>query len=81
MSHAVVCSSRTHCCCSLAHTVPVGHTVMLHSGKGEHQADPARQIAVYLGSDAPIWGNDFDRITLYAADGQVVDAREHRVKK
>ena len=62
-------------------TVPVGHTVMLHSGKGEHQADPARQIAVYLGSDAPIWGNDFDRITLYAADGQVVDAREHRVKK
>lgn len=61
--------------------VPVGHTVKLHSGKGVPQADPAQQLAVHLGSAEPIWGNDYDRITIKAPDGQVVDAREHKVKK
>lgn len=60
--------------------VPPGHTFKLHSGKGEHQADPSRQLAVYLGSDQPIWNNKSDRATLYDRYGRMVDARVHAVQ-
>jgi endonuclease YncB( thermonuclease family) len=60
--------------------IPPGHTVKIHSGKGEHQGDPANQLAVYLGSDAPIWNNNRDRLTIYDRYGRVVDSRLHAPK-
>lgn len=59
-------------------SVPAGHTVKLHSGKGEHQADPARQLQVFLGSDGPIWNNDGDTATLRDPAGAVVDERRSK---
>lgn len=60
--------------------VPAGHTVKVHSGKGEHQKDPGEQLAVFLGSEGPIWNNKRDRATLYDRHGRVVDSRDHEVK-
>lgn len=57
--------------------VPAGYTLKIHSGKGTHQTDPARQQTIYLGSDGPVWDNDHDRITILDRQGRVVDAREH----
>lgn len=62
-------------------TIPVGHTVKIHSGVGENQGDPAMQIAAYLQSDRPIWNNDGDEATLYDAAGEIVDARAHNKKR
>ncbi len=61
-------------------TIPAGHTVKVHSGKGEHQADPGEQLAIYLGSDIPIWNNSRDLATIRDAKGVVVDERLHQVK-
>ncbi|MEZ4319018.1 MAG: thermonuclease family protein [Myxococcota bacterium] len=61
-------------------TVPAGYTVAVHSGHGRHQADPAAQLSVYLGSDVPIWNNDRDRVIIYDKFGKVVDTREHEIK-
>jgi micrococcal nuclease len=61
--------------------LPVGHTVKIHSGKGENQGDAAQQIAVYLQSDMPVWNNDGDTALLVDADGQVVDSREHKASR
>lgn len=61
--------------------IPAGHTVKIHSGKGTHQADPADQLAVYLGQDQPVWNNKRDRATLYDRYGRVVDSRLHEVQK
>jgi endonuclease YncB( thermonuclease family) len=61
--------------------VPPGHTVRVHSGRGLAETDPARQLVAYLGSDRPIWANDFDRVTLRAPGGVLVDSREHRVER
>jgi endonuclease YncB( thermonuclease family) len=57
--------------------IPPGHTFKLHSGKGEHQTDASAQLAVYLGSDTPIWNNTRDRVTLYDRHGRVIDSRLH----
>lgn len=60
--------------------LPVGHTVKVHSGKGDNQGDARQQLALYLGSDDPIWNNDRDEATLRAPDGTVLDTREHAPK-
>jgi endonuclease YncB( thermonuclease family) len=61
-------------------TIPAGHTVKVHSGRGVHQTDPADQLRVYLGSDEPIWNNARDRVVIYDKYGRVVDTRDHEVK-
>jgi competence protein ComEC len=60
--------------------VPPGHTFKVHSGKGDNQTDPASQLAVYLGSEGPIWNNTRDRVTLYDRHGRVIDSRLHATK-
>ena len=60
--------------------IPAGHTFELHSGLGTHQTDAAKQLEVFLGSETPIWNNDFDRATLMDPSGNVIDAREHKPK-
>ena len=57
--------------------VPPGHTFKIHSGKGEIQQDSKSQLAIYLGSDTPIWNNTRDRATIYDRHGKVVDSRLH----
>ncbi|MBN2799831.1 MAG: thermonuclease family protein [Deltaproteobacteria bacterium] len=59
-------------------TLPAGHTVKVMSGKGDNQADPTQQIAIYLGSDTPIWNNAGDLLQVLGPDKAVVDSREHR---
>ncbi len=61
--------------------LPPGHTVKVHSGVGALQKDPSEQLAIYLGSAAPIWNNKQDRATIYDRFGRVVDAREHSVQQ
>jgi endonuclease YncB( thermonuclease family) len=63
-----------------AMTVPTGHTIRIHSGKGIHQADPKAQLAVYLGSATPIWNNSYDKATLYDRYGRIMDSRIHQRK-
>lgn len=60
--------------------LPAGHTVKIHSGVGDHQVNPDEQLAIYLGSDQPVWNNQRDRATLYDRYGRVVDSRDHEVK-
>ncbi len=60
--------------------IPAGHTVKVHSGKGEHQTNPAEQLEIYLGSDAPIWNNTRDLATIFDGTGKQVDRRLHEVK-
>lgn len=55
--------------------IPPGHTVLVHSGKGSTQDDPRFQLQVYLGSDTPVWNNDFDIATLLDPKGVTVDQR------
>jgi len=62
-------------------TVPAGHTFEIHSGRGLHQDDPTKQLMVFLNSSEPVWNNKWDRATLFDAEGQVVDTREHRVQR
>jgi endonuclease YncB( thermonuclease family) len=61
-------------------SLPPGHTVKIHSGKGTHKTDPAAQIAIYLGSDGPLYDNKRDRVTIRTKDGAVVTERQHQVK-
>ena len=61
-------------------SLPAGHTVKVHSGKGTHKTDPSDQIAVYLGSDAPLYDNKRDRVIIRTKDGAVVTERVHKVK-
>lgn len=61
-------------------TIPAGHTVKIHSGKGRHKDDPAAQIEVYLGSEVPIFHNERDRVTILNKDAEVVDQRDHQVQ-
>ncbi len=60
--------------------LPLGHTVKIHSGIGDNQGDPERQIAAYLQSERPVWNNDQDKATLLDASGNVVDFRVHAPK-
>jgi endonuclease YncB( thermonuclease family) len=62
-------------------TIPAGHTVKVHSGKGQHAVDPREQLAIYLGNDRPIWNNRQDRATLYDRFGRVSDVRVHESAK
>lgn len=57
--------------------LPAGHTFKIHSGRGENQTDPSSQLAVYLGSESPIWNNTRDRATLYDRHGKMIDSRIH----
>ncbi len=61
-------------------TVPAGHTFEIHSGRGVPQADSSQQLMVFLNSPAPVWNNKYDLATIKDGEGEVVDAREHRVK-
>jgi endonuclease YncB( thermonuclease family) len=61
-------------------TVPAGHTVKVHSGKGTDQTQPDRQLEVYLGSETPLYDNKRDKVTILDLDGGVVDSRDHEVK-
>jgi len=58
-------------------TVPAGHTIKVHSGKGVNAVDPEKQLAIFLGNDRPIWNNRHDRATLYDRFGRVSDVRVH----
>ena len=60
--------------------VPPGHTFKIHSGKGRNQGDSSDQLAVFLGSDTPIWNNTRDRATLYDRHGRMIDSRLHAPK-
>ncbi len=60
--------------------VPPGHTLKLYSGVGEDQFDPSAQMKIYLGSERPIWNNDYDRVTIYDPYGRVVDSALHKIK-
>jgi len=62
-------------------TIPAGHTVKIHSGLGDHQANPEEQLEIYLGSESPVWNNKSDRAVIYDRFGRVVDARDHLVKQ
>ncbi len=55
--------------------VPAGHTVQIRSGKGSPQDDPRFQLEAFLGSDEPIWNNDYDVMTIVDAQGRTVDQR------
>ena len=59
-------------------TVPAGHTVMVKSGVGPLQADPAHQLVIHLGSAVPLWNNREETVTLYDPRGLSVDERVHR---
>ena len=60
--------------------IPAGHTVQVHSGKGEHQTDPTAQLKIFLGSDSPLWNNTRDLATIFDGTGKQVDRRLHVVK-
>lgn len=60
--------------------IPPGNTVILRSGKGGDEVDPAHQLVVHLGSDGPIWSNTYDKAVILAPDGTVVDAQEYHGK-
>ena len=81
MSQITVLDAQDHQWSLPAVIVPVGHTVKIHSGRGEPQADPSKQLAVYLQTDGPVWNNDGDRVRLQLPDGTVVDSRSHKGKK
>lgn len=63
-----------------AFTLPAGHTVKVHTGRGRDQTDPRQQIAIHLGSDVPIWNNGRDLATIWDPQGEKVDERLHEVK-
>lgn len=58
-------------------TIPAGHTLKVHSGKGTNAIDPREQLAIYLGNDRPIWNNRQDRATIYDRYGRISDVRVH----
>jgi micrococcal nuclease len=58
-------------------TVPVGHTVKIMSGTGVTQADPTKQLEVFLGSADPVWNNDGSTAQLVDAKGAIVDQASH----
>jgi micrococcal nuclease len=53
--------------------VPPGHTVMVHSGHGGDQIDPARQQKLFWRRSVGAWTNRGDTATLLDPQGQVVD--------
>ncbi|MEL6343365.1 MAG: thermonuclease family protein [Myxococcota bacterium] len=61
-------------------TIPVGHTVMVFSGPGNHQDDPSLQLQVYLNNETPVWDNASEKAILYDTAGEKIDWRVHSVK-
>ncbi len=59
-------------------TVPPGYTVLVHTGSGTAQLDPAKQIEVFMGETTPMWDDDMDVATLIAPDGTEI---QHRPSK
>lgn len=57
--------------------IPPGHTVLVHSGRGEHQRDPKLQLQIFLGQPEAIWDNDYDHAKLFNAKGDLIDQVEH----
>ncbi|TVQ93148.1 MAG: hypothetical protein EA397_05075 [Deltaproteobacteria bacterium] len=57
--------------------IPAGHTVLVHTGRGEHQRDPELQLQIFLGQPKPIWHNGYDRARLYNPGGDLIDEVEH----
>ena len=57
--------------------VPAGHTVIVQSGRGEHQRDPSMQLQIYLGYGAPLWDDTHDVATLLDPAGSVVTRAVH----
>jgi endonuclease YncB( thermonuclease family) len=55
-------------------TVPAGYTVMVMSGAGEPQLDPARQLKLYWNRRFPVWSNRGDTATLLDPRGHPVDS-------
>lgn len=53
-------------------TLPPGHTVAVSAGKGAHQLDPHQSLVVFLGSNAEVWDNTGDAMTLRDARGRTV---------
>lgn len=60
-------------------TIPSGHTVQVHSGRGEDQKDPAKQLQIFLQSDMPIWNNSGDKASIFDAEGKLMDWKVHEV--
>ncbi len=61
-------------------TIPPGHTVKVHSGKGTPQTDASKQLTAYLGSEEPVYDNKRDRVEFLDAEGHIVAQRDHRTK-
>jgi micrococcal nuclease len=59
-------------------TIPPGQTFIVHSGRGDNQTDPRRQLALYWGRDTPAWGNRGDTATLLDPRGERVDQVLHK---
>jgi len=60
-------------------TIPAGQTVEVHSGRGDTQGDPSKQLMIYLQSDIPIWNNAGDTATIYDAEGKKMDWKSYTV--
>jgi len=56
-------------------TIPMGHTVIVRSGRGTTQADVSKQLVIHLGSDVPAWNDDYEVAELISPEGVVVDSR------
>lgn len=65
-----------------AATLPVGHTVMVLSGRGTNSLDPSLgPVRFYWQLDDAIWGNRGDTATLRSPRGRVEDEVEYKPKK
>jgi hypothetical protein len=55
--------------------VPAGWTVKVMSGRGPNATDPRNPLSVHLGTDGPIYDDDYDVLQLISPQGQVVEER------
>lgn len=58
--------------------IPPGETVAVQSGKGTSGRDREGKLQLYLGSEAPLWNNDYEVVELFDPSGRRVDKREHK---
>ncbi len=54
-----------------------GHSVLLRSGIGADQTDPAEQIVIYWNSLEPIWNNEGDTCSIYEPEGKLVTSKTY----
>jgi hypothetical protein len=45
------------------------------SGRGPNATDPRNPLSVHLGTDGPIYDDDYDVLQLISPQGQVVEER------